>query len=65
MPGDPNECREHAKRCWALVAEITNLQQIVWVCGVTMGRPTMASAGTTGRTAFQNGSGVTLRARIL
>ena len=21
MPGDPNECREHAKRCWALAAE--------------------------------------------
>ena len=21
MPGDPNECRERAKRCWALAAE--------------------------------------------
>ena len=21
MPGDPNECREHTKRCWALAAE--------------------------------------------
>lgn len=24
MPGDPNECREHAKRCWALAAETKN-----------------------------------------
>jgi hypothetical protein len=24
MPGDPEECREHAKRCWALAAEATN-----------------------------------------
>ena len=24
MPGDPKECREHAKRCWALASEITN-----------------------------------------
>jgi hypothetical protein len=21
MPGDPEECRAHAKRCWALAAE--------------------------------------------
>ena len=21
MPGDPNECRGHAERCWALAAE--------------------------------------------
>jgi DNA-binding NtrC family response regulator len=25
MPGDPNECREHAKRCWALAAAIALL----------------------------------------
>lgn len=24
MPGDPSECREHAKRCWALAAEATS-----------------------------------------
>lgn len=24
MPGDPNECREHARRCLALASEITN-----------------------------------------
>jgi hypothetical protein len=24
MPGDPNECRERAKRCWALAAEAKN-----------------------------------------
>ena len=24
MPGDPNECREHATRCWALAAEVSN-----------------------------------------
>ena len=24
MPGDPKECREHAKRCWALAFEVTN-----------------------------------------
>jgi hypothetical protein len=24
MPGDPKECREHAKHCFALAAEITN-----------------------------------------
>jgi hypothetical protein len=24
MPGDPKACREHAKRCWALAAEVTN-----------------------------------------
>jgi hypothetical protein len=24
MPGDPNVCREHAKRCWALASETTN-----------------------------------------
>ena len=24
MPGDPEECREHAKRCWALAAETKN-----------------------------------------
>jgi hypothetical protein len=24
MPGDPKECREHAKRCWALAAEAKN-----------------------------------------
>ena len=24
MPGDPNECREHAKRCWALASETKN-----------------------------------------
>jgi hypothetical protein len=24
MPSDPKQCREHAKRCWALAAEITN-----------------------------------------
>ena len=25
MPGDPKECREHAKRCWALASETNNL----------------------------------------
>jgi hypothetical protein len=25
MPGDPKECREHAKRCWALASEVKNL----------------------------------------
>ena len=24
MPGDPNECRERAKRCWALAVETTS-----------------------------------------
>jgi hypothetical protein len=24
MPGDPNECRRHAKRCWALAGEAKN-----------------------------------------
>jgi hypothetical protein len=24
MPGDPKQCREHAKRCWALASEIIN-----------------------------------------
>jgi hypothetical protein len=24
MPGDPEECRDHAKRCWALASEVTN-----------------------------------------
>jgi hypothetical protein len=24
MPGDPSECREHAKRCWALASETKN-----------------------------------------
>jgi hypothetical protein len=24
MPGDPKQCREHAKRCWALAAQTTN-----------------------------------------
>jgi hypothetical protein len=24
MPGDPNECREHAKRCWALASQTKN-----------------------------------------
>ena len=24
MPGDPNVCREHAKRCWALASETKN-----------------------------------------
>jgi hypothetical protein len=24
MPGDPKQCREHAKRCWVLASEITN-----------------------------------------
>jgi hypothetical protein len=24
MPGDPKECREHAKRCWELASEATN-----------------------------------------
>jgi hypothetical protein len=24
MPGDPNVCREHAKRCWALASETQN-----------------------------------------
>jgi hypothetical protein len=24
MPGDPNECRAHAKRCWALAGEAKN-----------------------------------------
>jgi hypothetical protein len=24
MPGDPHECRERAKRCWALAAEVKN-----------------------------------------
>ena len=24
MPGDPKQCREHAKRCWALASEITH-----------------------------------------
>ena len=24
MPGDPKECREHAKRCWALASETNN-----------------------------------------
>lgn len=24
MPGDPKECRERAKRCWALAAEARN-----------------------------------------
>ena len=24
MPGDPNVCREHAKRCWALASDTKN-----------------------------------------
>jgi hypothetical protein len=24
MPGNPKECREHAKRCWALATETKN-----------------------------------------
>lgn len=24
MPGDPEECRQHAKRCWALASEARN-----------------------------------------
>jgi hypothetical protein len=24
MPGDPKECREHAKRCWALASQTQN-----------------------------------------
>jgi hypothetical protein len=24
MPGDPKECREHAKRCWAAASSTTN-----------------------------------------
>jgi hypothetical protein len=24
MPGNPEECRQHAKRCWALAAEAKN-----------------------------------------
>jgi hypothetical protein len=24
MPGDPEECRAHAKRCWALAGEAKN-----------------------------------------
>jgi hypothetical protein len=24
MPGDPKECRKHAKRCWQLASEVTN-----------------------------------------
>ena len=24
MPGDPQECREHAKRCWALASQSRN-----------------------------------------
>ena len=24
MPGNPKECRENAKRCWALASEATN-----------------------------------------
>ena len=24
MPGDPEECRQHAKRCWALAGEAKN-----------------------------------------
>ena len=24
MPGNPKECREHAKRCWALAGEAKN-----------------------------------------
>jgi hypothetical protein len=24
MPGDPEECRAHARRCWALAAKTTN-----------------------------------------
>jgi hypothetical protein len=24
MPGDAKQCREHAKRCWALATEATN-----------------------------------------
>jgi len=24
MPGNPKECREHAKRCWALASEVAN-----------------------------------------
>jgi hypothetical protein len=24
MPGDPKQCHEHSKRCWALAAEITD-----------------------------------------
>ena len=24
MPGDPKECREHAKNCWALASQASN-----------------------------------------
>jgi hypothetical protein len=24
MPGDPKQCREHARRCWALASQIKN-----------------------------------------
>lgn len=24
MPGNPNECKEHAERCWALASETSN-----------------------------------------
>jgi hypothetical protein len=24
MPGNPEQCRQHAKRCWALASETTN-----------------------------------------
>jgi len=24
MPGNPEQCRQHAKRCWALALETTN-----------------------------------------
>ena len=24
MPGNPEECRAHARRCWALAAEVIN-----------------------------------------
>ena len=24
MPGDPEECRQHAKQCWALASETKN-----------------------------------------
>ncbi len=24
MPGDPEECRAHAKRCWALASQTTD-----------------------------------------
>ena len=24
MPGDPKECRDHAKRCWQLASETKN-----------------------------------------